>query len=99
MAFEVELIEEAKADYYEIIDWYEKQQSGLGLRFYFLMNQLFQKLELHPLNYSHYSKPFRYTILKGFPYRVVFKVERSKVHIIAIFHTSRNPKELRKRLK
>lgn len=99
MAFEVELLDGAKADYNEIIDWYEKQQAGLGMRFFLLMNEFFQKLELHPLNYSYYHKPFRHTILKGFPYRIVFKVDKYKVTINAIFHTSRNPKQLRKRLK
>jgi plasmid stabilization system protein ParE len=99
MAFEVELTEEARADYYQIIDWYEKQQSGLGLRFYSLMNELFQKLELHPSHYSFYRKPFRQTTIKGFPYRAVFKIEKDKVRIVAIFHTSRNQKALIKRFK
>jgi hypothetical protein len=98
MAFEVEMLEEAKTDYYEIIDWYEQEKSGLGLLFYRQMNSLFQKLELHPNNYSYYSKPYRHTIVKGFPYRIVFKVESNKVIINAIFHTSRSPKQLRKLL-
>lgn len=98
MAFEVELIEEAKLDYHEIIDWYEKQETGLGLRFYLVMTEIFQKLENHPLNYGLYSKPFRQIILKDFPYRIVFKVDKTNVRILAIFHTSRSHKILRKRL-
>lgn len=78
MAFDVELLEEAKADYYEIIAWYELQKQGLGTRFYSRMNQIFQKLELQPSNYSYYHKLFRHTIIKGFPHRVVFKVEKTK---------------------
>jgi hypothetical protein len=62
------------------------------------MNELFQKLELYPLNYGYYFRPYRHIILKGFPYRVVFNAEKNKVRILAIFHRSRNPKELRKRL-
>ena len=99
MVFEVELVDAAKAEYYEIIEWYEMQQKGLGNRFYSLMNELFHKLERHPLHYSFYFKSFRHTIIKGFPYRVIFKVEKNIVHIVAIFHTSRSPKQLRKRLK
>lgn len=98
MAFEVQLLDEAKEDYYKIMNWYEQERPGLGMRFYELMNKLFQKLELSPSNYSYYSKPYRHTILKGFPYRIVFKVEGNKVRINAIFHTSRSAKELRKRL-
>ena len=98
MAFEVDMLDEAKTDYNEIIDWYEQEKSGLGMRFYIQMDKLFQKLELYPLNYSYYSKPYRHTILKGFPYRIVFKVEENKVLIISIFHTSRSSKELRKPL-
>ena len=99
MAFEVTLVDEAEADYRKIIDWYENQQPGVGMRFYILMNELFQKLELHPLNYGYYYKSYRHTIIKGFPYRVVFKVENNTVRVLAIFHTSRNQKEFRKRLK
>ena len=99
MAFEVELVGEAADDYDEIIAWYERQQVGLGMRFYLVMNNVFQKLEFHPFNYSYYFKAYRHTVLKGFPYRVVFKVEKNKVRILAIFHTSRHPKEFRKRLK
>ena len=99
MAFEVELHDEAELDYRKIIEWYEKQAPGLGKRFYSLMDKLLKKLEAHPLNYSYYSKPYRHTILKGFPYRIVFKVEKINVRIVAIFHTSRNHKALRKRLK
>lgn len=99
MGFEVELVDEAKIDYTKIIDWYEKQQPGLGMQFYFLMNELFQRLEQHPSHYSFYHEPFRHTIIKGFPYRVIFKIEKDKARIVAIFHTSRNPKELIKRLK
>jgi len=41
MAFEVELIDEARLDYHEIIDWYEKQETGLGVRFYLVMTEIF----------------------------------------------------------
>lgn len=99
MAFKVEMLEEAKEDYYEINGWYQNGQSGLGTRFYHLMNELFQKPELHPLHYSYYFKPYGHTILKGFSCRVVFKVAEKKVLVNAIFHTSRNPKELHKQLK
>ena len=99
MAFEVRLLDEAEADYHKIIDWYETRQQGLGMQFFLLMNELFQKLERHPSNYGYYYKSYRHTILKGFPYRVVFKVENNTVRVLAIFHTSRSPKELRKRLK
>lgn len=58
MAFKVEMLEEAKEDYYEIIGWYQNGQSGLGTRFYHLMNELSQKPELHPLHYSYYFKPY-----------------------------------------
>ncbi len=99
MAFEVDLLDEAKLDYQEIINnWYEDQEPGLGMRFYLAMGELFLKLELHPLNYSYYSKPYRHVVLKDFPYRIVYKVEKNHVRIFAVFHTSRSDKELRKRL-
>lgn len=48
MAFEVELVDGARLDYHEIINWYEDQEPGLGRRFYSVIKDLFQNLELHP---------------------------------------------------
>lgn len=85
MVFELELVDEAKAEYHEIIDWYERQQKGVGNRFYSVMNELFQKPELHLLNYSYYLKPYRHTILKGFPYRIVLKLKKTKSVFLPFF--------------
>lgn len=99
MDFKVELVEPAEDEYHEIVNWYEDQQSGLGLRFYSEMENLFRRLEKNPIHYGYIINPFRQVRLKVFPYRIVFKIQGMQVRIIAIFHISRNEKELYKRLK
>ncbi len=98
MAFDVYLLPEAQQDYDDIVDWYEKQQIGLGLRFYSEMEYVIQKLRTHPTSYGFYIEHFRDFALPSFPYRIVFTIQENQVQIFAVFHTGRNDIDLRKRL-
>lgn len=52
MVYEVIIPAAAEQDIDEIISWYEEQQTGLGIRFYFLLLEKLEKLKYTPEYYS-----------------------------------------------
>lgn len=99
MAYEVVLTEEAEKDIDESILWYEDQQTNLGIRFYFELLKNTSKLKSHPQYYSFIKEEYRQLVIPQFSYKIVFKNFSDMVVVLAIFHTSRNPKDLLKRIK
>jgi plasmid stabilization system protein ParE len=98
MAYQILLIEEAEKDVDEAVIWYEEQQTNLGIRFYFELLKTLEALKTNPQYYSFLHEEYRQVILIHFPYKIVFKIYADKVVVLAVFHTSRNPAELIKRL-
>ncbi|HVW16391.1 MAG TPA: type II toxin-antitoxin system RelE/ParE family toxin [Mucilaginibacter sp.] len=95
--FKVDLSPKARGELSEAWEWYEEQQSGLGLRF---ENEFFKKaylIESNPLHYPSKGK-YRETKIDDFPYLIVFKVDRHRelILIVSVFHTSRHPKRKHK---
>jgi len=73
--------------------YYEEQQGGLGERF---VNEVIVKAEqvkLFPKRYSSNKLPFRETMIKGFPFLIIYRYNSSTkyVFISSVFHSKRNP--------
>jgi plasmid stabilization system protein ParE len=94
MAYSFTLREEAVKDFTDAYVWHEEQQDGLGGQFRI---EFQKKLELICNNPFHYKKPykrFHEALTDRFPFLIVYTVEEkiNQIVVIAIFHTSRNPK-------
>ena len=82
--------------------WYEEQRLGLGDQFVQAFDAVVERLTVRPLA----SPPLRSlpllrrTLLKKFPYSVVYRVELAaqKVQIVACWHQRRDAAELVLRL-
>jgi plasmid stabilization system protein ParE len=88
-----------EADLAEAFNWYEDKQNGLGERF---LNELvfcYNLIESNPELCGRVSKSYRKISLRHFPYIIVFEIADDHVLVYAVFHTSRNPKEIEKRKK
>jgi plasmid stabilization system protein ParE len=82
----------------DAIHWYEERSLVSVQK---LKNELlksFRIITTYPFSVHNYYKSFRSYFLKTFPYRIVYSVSGKTVYIIAVFHTSRNPELLRKRI-
>ena len=94
MSYQLVFHPEADKEYMEAYQWYEKEQKGLGARFERMVGLHIQQISDAPENY-HYSKvPYREVSTEGFPYVIVYKINKRKklIFISAIYHTKRNPK-------
>jgi plasmid stabilization system protein ParE len=93
----------AEIDYYESIVWYEKRQAGLGERFRQAINQVLHHVTENPERFPRTrfrtgDAVLQRVMVRGFPFVIYFLSRSDEIVIIAVFHTSRDPHQLRDRI-
>lgn len=90
----IEIILEADRELYESAQWYEDQQKGLSDKFIAEVAEKILSIADNPEIYPKSIGLKQEAVLKIFPFIILFRVIKSKnvVYILAVFHTSRNPK-------
>lgn len=88
----------AAQDIDEGYSWYERQKSGLGMRFFAAINASFQLIQRTPAGYPMVHPHYRKVVLRGFPYAIFYRDEEAQIFIAAVLHTARNPKAWQDRL-
>ena len=89
--------EEAKNEIFEAFDWYESKQIGLGKRFVNIIDKKFYEIKLSPKKYPIVFENMRKTVIKNFPFIIVFEIENSDIIVYAVFHTKQNPDNLKRK--
>lgn len=87
----------ADLDYLQALEWYEAQQPGLGSEFDAELHALFERIAQNPELFQKETGTVRKAQMPRFKYRVYFTVEGAEIGVVAIWHPSRNPGELRRR--
>lgn len=79
--------------------WYEEQQEGLGGKLEAAVNDKLKKICKNPYHYNKTYKNFQEALIDKFPFIIVYiiKEKKKEILIMAIFHTSRNPKAKHKK--
>ena len=90
---------EALTDIKEAYLWYEEQSKDLGKRYKSQVINQVNTLKKNPLLYSVRYNNVHCLKIKKFPFLVHFTVEENIVNVIAVIHTSLNPKIWEKRIK
>lgn len=93
IVFKSEVYEDIKVAY----DWYESQRMGLGEDFLLILEESYAKISRNPNAYQQIHKIVRRKLVRRFPYGIFFILQGSKVIILAIMHTKRNPIEWKDR--
>ena len=96
-----QLAAEAIQDASEISLWYEKQLAGLGDRFLNELNLTLDRIEQNPFAFGKIDSrsDIRKCYIKQFQYKVYFNPSEEPVLILAIIHTARSKRYIRKRLR
>lgn len=79
-------------DIQEIVDYYDGISSGITEKF---LNQLYQSLDFlaeHPKKFQVKYRNTRVYYLKDFPFGIHYLERKDLVVVLAVLHTSRNPK-------
>jgi plasmid stabilization system protein ParE len=96
--FGYELFPPAAADIDDIVDWYSRQAPHEVMRFYGFLDEAISRMTYSPHSYADQGDGLRSVGLKKFPYRIWFVPEDTKVVIILVIHTSRDPALVDQRL-
>jgi toxin ParE1/3/4 len=101
MSFRVVHDSEAALEFQEAVAWYESRRDGLGVQFILDVDKVIGAISAQPLRFSRIGRKSRRAQVLGWPYTIYFTVNEahSEIKVIAVWHGSRNPSELRRRLK
>jgi plasmid stabilization system protein ParE len=97
--YTIEITSQALVDLIDIADWYYLQRKGLEQEFILSFEVALHRLTRNPLGYSPGYKKSRSIFLQRFPYKIIFGVYGTIIKVYAVYHHSRNPKLIKKRIK
>lgn len=77
----------------EAVRWYELRRSGLGGDFHDAIVRTIELIRLHPeIGTARTGRlPHRQLRVTGFPYKVVYRLRKDDIYVVAVAHTSRRP--------
>lgn len=89
MKYKVIVRPEAEDDLKEAFSWYEDKRIGLGYDFLLQVDAVINFIngnpEIHPIEY----KGTRKHLIKKFPYKIIYLVEKEKIIILAVIQGKR----------
>lgn len=90
---------EAKLEFFDAIAWYEEKEPGLGRVFALEVIHALRRAGRQPELYRKVRGRARKIRLKRFiAYNLYFAIKDDIFSVIAVFHSSRNPGEICRRL-
>jgi plasmid stabilization system protein ParE len=92
----------AEIDYYDSLRWYEERQLGLGARFEEAIDRAMLQIRKSPEAFSGprvfiEGLTLRRFVVQRFPFLIFYVAKDFEVIVVAVFHTSRNPEEIKER--
>ena len=91
MSLPIVLRRKARAELDETIDWYERQQTGLGVEFTDRVQAVFDRLSATPELHAVVYRDVRKSLVRQFPYSVCYRIRADQVVVLAVLHNKRNP--------
>lgn len=82
----------------EAMAWYNQKKPGLDSEFKEAVDQMLGKIAVTPLRFRPVHGEIRRALLRRFPYAIHFLPEGKTITILAVFHTKRDPQQLKGRL-
>lgn len=82
---------QARLEFDEAGDWYEKERPGLGSEFLAEIQLLLQCIASNPEQFPMLYRDVRKAVARRFPYCVYFRKRNQRIIVLAVFHSARNP--------
>lgn len=82
---------QARLEFDEAGDWYEKERPGLGVEFLAEVHLLIQRIATTPELFPILYRDVRKAVARRFPYCIYFRERDQKIIVLAVFHSARNP--------
>lgn len=88
----------AEQEFDDSIAYYESEREGLGQEFRVIIEQHFQRIADNPKRFPQVrGEVRRAVVLRRFPFVIHFLIEPERIVILSVFHTSRDPEQLKSR--
>ena len=98
MAEKYKLEQSAKKDIKDSVIYYEERKEGLGGEFIDEVNLKILEIAEKPEVYPLFHRDARKASLKRFPFTIIYTIKDSGISIIGVWHKSRDPNQLEKRM-
>jgi len=90
---------QARREFDEAGDWYEKERLGLGMEFLAEIQLLIQRIASTPEQFPMLHRDVRKAVARRFPYCIYFRERNQHIVVLAVFHSARNPAVWQQRAK
>lgn len=91
MSLSVAFHRAAQAELVEASAWYESKQQGLAAEFVAEIERCITLASERPAQFAVVRQDIRRVVVRRFPYCVYLKTEKSRIVVLAVFHSSRDP--------
>lgn len=81
----------ARREFDEAADWYDEQRDGLGTRFIMEVNNVLDRLRANAEQYAVLHENLREALVHEFPFAVYYRIEDTRIVVVAVIHTARDP--------
>jgi plasmid stabilization system protein ParE len=99
MSREIIFASAARAEFDDAVEWYERRHPGTGAALQAEVDSILERIQEYPGRYRKVSSSVRIARLKKFwQYSVYFNITASRIEVVAVFHSKRDPAILAKRL-
>ena len=83
----------ARAEMFEALAWYRSQYDGLGERFIAEVDATVARIAANSQQFPTVHEDIRRARLRRLPYAIFSRIEGEAIHVIACFHSSRDPRQ------
>jgi plasmid stabilization system protein ParE len=87
----VDYLPGARADFDESFDWYAKRSVQTAVRFTNAVDVGPAAVAANPERFAAVDKVHRECPVRRFPFRIVYRVARNRILVVAIAHAKRRP--------
>jgi plasmid stabilization system protein ParE len=98
MSYKLVVNPEAQSDLAGAIAYYDGKRDGLGREFAERVDDVFATIQSSPHLFSEFYRSARMTLVRRFPYVVIYRIVDEEVRITAVFHNRRDSKTWKARL-
>ena len=98
MKYRVIIRPEAENDLKQAFLWHEDKRRGLGYDFLLQVDAGLRFIERNPEIFPEEYKKTRKHLIKRFPYKIIYLVEKQKIIVLAVIHGKRRPSLTKKRI-
>ena len=85
------LLHEAEIEFWQSVEYYERRQPGLGIRFKEEIDRYFERIRAQPLLPPLRKAGYRRVNLSVFRHYIAYVVRNDTLWVVAICHSHRRP--------